>query len=250
MILKRWRASMWFPLMMVAWGVTMTLTGLVTNFRGLVIARVFLGATESGLFPGVNYYITLWYPRRECAFRAAVFFSAATVAGAFGGLLARAINEMSGVGGKPGWAWIFILEGILTVLVSIVAFFVMADNPETATFLTPEETKEVHLRLKQDNDSLAHHFETRFMIDALTDWKIWMQSVYRNQDKPRYSLGHGICLGFLGISLAIVALQMFILTYINKLRDGEHPSPREYTSEMKKAEMDKGDRASFFRYTV
>ncbi|PBP17630.1 hypothetical protein BUE80_DR011580 [Diplocarpon rosae] len=161
---------------------------LVTNFRGLVIARVFLGATESGLFPGVNYYITLWYPRKECAFRAAVFFSAATVAGAFGGLLARAINEMSGVGGRPGWAWIFILEGILTVLIAMVAFFVMADNPETATFLTPEETKEVHLRLKQDNDSLAHHFDTKFMMDALTDWKIWMQSVaYIGVLVPLYS---------------------------------------------------------------
>lgn len=51
MILKRWRASMWFPIMMLAWGVVMTLTGLVHNFNGLVIARVFLGICESGLFP-------------------------------------------------------------------------------------------------------------------------------------------------------------------------------------------------------
>ncbi|OBT61931.1 hypothetical protein VE03_08200 [Pseudogymnoascus sp. 23342-1-I1] len=108
---------------MLAWGVVMTLTGLVTNYTGLVVARIFLGIAEAGLFPCVNYYITLWYARRECAFRAAIFFSAATVAGAFGGLLARGINEMSNVGGKPGWAWIFILEGILTVAIAIIAFW-------------------------------------------------------------------------------------------------------------------------------
>lgn len=61
--------------------------------------RVFLGAFEGGLFPGVNYYITQWYCRHECGFRMALFFSAATLAGAFGGILARGIAEMSGTGG-------------------------------------------------------------------------------------------------------------------------------------------------------
>lgn len=56
----------------------------------------------------------MWYRRHECGLRMAVFFSAATAAGAFGGLLARGIAEMDGVGGRNGWAWIFILEGILT----------------------------------------------------------------------------------------------------------------------------------------
>jgi hypothetical protein len=59
----------------------------------------------------------MWYKRHECGSRIAIFFSAATAAGAFGGLLARGIMEMDGVGGLSGWAWIFILEGILTVLV-------------------------------------------------------------------------------------------------------------------------------------
>lgn len=162
---------------MLAWGTVMTLTGLVTNFNGLVIARVFLGMTEAGLFPGVNYYITLWYRRQECAFRAAIFFSAATIAGAFGGLLARGINEMGGVGGKPGWAWIFILEGLITVIVAILAFWALADSPATATFLTEEEVKVVQARLMLDTESLADHYDIKFMYEALLDWKIWMQSM-------------------------------------------------------------------------
>jgi hypothetical protein len=64
--------------------------------------------TISGLFPGVNYYLSCWYKRSEFGIRAAIFFSAAALAGSFGGLLAAGIAQMRGVGGKPGWAWIFV----------------------------------------------------------------------------------------------------------------------------------------------
>jgi MFS family permease len=133
--------------------------------------------TFSTFLQGVNYYITLWYRRRECAFRAAIFFSAATVAGAFGGLLARGINEMNGVGGKPGWAWIFILEGILTVFIAIISFWAISDNPRSASFLTEEETMEVQKRLKHDSEDLAEYYDTKFMWIAFADWKIWLQCV-------------------------------------------------------------------------
>jgi len=61
----------------------------------------------------------MWYKRHECGLRMAIFFSAATAAGAFGGLLARGIVEMKGVGGLSGWQWIFILEGIVTIIVGM-----------------------------------------------------------------------------------------------------------------------------------
>lgn len=93
---------------MVAWGVCTTLMGLVHNFPGLLTARMALGIAEGGLFPGVTFYITMWYRRHECGLRLALFFSAATAAGAFGGLLARGIVEMNGVGGRPGWAWLVL----------------------------------------------------------------------------------------------------------------------------------------------
>lgn len=61
----------------------------------------------------------MWYRRHECGLRMAIFFSAATAAGAFGGLLARGIGEMDGIGGKGGWAWIFIIEGLVTFIVGM-----------------------------------------------------------------------------------------------------------------------------------
>lgn len=109
LLLKKLRPSFWLPTIMVAWGVVMTLMGIVQNYSGLLAARFFLGVTEAGLFPGVAYYISEWYCREESQFRQALFFSAASVAGAFSGLLAFGIAHMDGVGGLEGWRWIFIL---------------------------------------------------------------------------------------------------------------------------------------------
>lgn len=80
-----------------------------------------------------------WYRRNELGTRVGVFFSSATIAGAFSGLLAAAIAKMDGVGGRPGWAWIFILEGLFTVLCAIASFFILSDFPDTAKFLTDTE---------------------------------------------------------------------------------------------------------------
>jgi len=105
--------------------------GFVKNFQGLLAVRIFLGICEGGLFPGVTFYITMWYCRHECGLRMAVFFSAATAAGAFGGLLAYGIGKMSGLDGRGGWSWIFILEGLLTFVVACLACWAINDYPCT-----------------------------------------------------------------------------------------------------------------------
>jgi MFS family permease len=88
----------------------MTLMGLVKNLTGLLVARVFLGMMEAGYFPGVAFYLTNFYKRDELAFRIAIFFSMATFAGAFGGILAWGIGHMKNIGSfENGWHWIFIL---------------------------------------------------------------------------------------------------------------------------------------------
>lgn len=95
---------------MVAWGTVMTLMGLVQDYTGLLIARIFLGVTEAGLFPGVAFYLSMWYTRWEYQWRFSLFFSAVAIAGAFSGLLAYGISFMDGIAGQEGWRWIFILE--------------------------------------------------------------------------------------------------------------------------------------------
>ncbi|KAL6302068.1 MFS general substrate transporter [Sparassis latifolia] len=167
--MKRLRPSRWIPGIMVAWGLVMLSMAFVKNFGGLITARVFLGITESGLFPGVTFYLCLWYPRATQAQRVSIFLSAATVAGAFGGILAFGIEKMNGLRGLAGWSWIFLLEGIVTVLVALISYFCMYDFPETATFLTPAERTWLIDTLKADNTGLAKGFKWDFLFQALKD---------------------------------------------------------------------------------
>ncbi|EAU90945.1 hypothetical protein CC1G_02332 [Coprinopsis cinerea okayama7 len=187
--LKLVRPSIWIPSIMVAWGLVMTLMCLCHTYEGLIIARVFLGLTEAGLFPGIAFYLSLWYRRQDVARRIAIFFSAATVAGAFGGLLAYGIAHMDGIGNLHGWQWIFCLEGIVTVLVAIAAFFCMHDYPETASFLTPKERSIIIAMLKEDSQGLSKEFKKEFLWHALKDYKTYVQvGIYLGLLVPVYSI--------------------------------------------------------------
>ncbi|KAI8985572.1 MFS general substrate transporter [Trametes punicea] len=178
--LKRLRPSVWLSLLMLLWGVMMTVQGLVHNYGGLL----------AGLFPGVNYYLSCWYKRSEFGIRAALFFSAATVSGAFGGLLAAAISNMDGVGGKPAWAWIFIIEGLVTVVAGFMSFWIIQDFPDTAKFLSESERTLVIRRLQSDDqfsaagESLRWHYIWRSVLD----WKTWVgMLLYMGADGPLYA---------------------------------------------------------------
>ncbi|KAJ8469795.1 hypothetical protein ONZ45_g16774 [Pleurotus djamor] len=188
--LKRLRPSIWLSGLMLLWGVMMTLQGIVTNYGGLLGMRWLLGMFEAGLFPGVNYYLSCWYKRSEFGLRAAIFFSAATVSGAFGGLLAAAINNMDGVGGKPGWSWIFILEGLITVVAGVMSFWIIQDFPDNAKFLTEAERTVVIRRLQSDDQFSAagENLRMEYIWKSLLDWKTWVSMmVYAGCDMPLYA---------------------------------------------------------------
>ncbi|KAI0708286.1 MFS general substrate transporter [Earliella scabrosa] len=173
LVLKKCRPSRWLPGITVLWGITTTLMGLVKNYPQLVGLRVCLGITEAGLAPGVFFYLSMWYPRHMLQTRMGLFWGGATFAGAFSGLLAFAISFMAGRAGLAGWAWIFILEGIATVVVGVVAFYVLVDFPDTARFLTPEERAYVVYRKKYDNSTVGEEerFAARHIWEAVTDWQ-------------------------------------------------------------------------------
>ncbi|KAG5968060.1 hypothetical protein E4U57_007600 [Claviceps arundinis] len=189
-LLKRWKPSRLIPAIMILWGCCMLGMGFVKNWSGLMAARWFLGTAEAGLFPGVNYYLSCWYKRNEFGVRAAIFFSAAALAGSFGGLLAAGIQKMDGMRGIAGWAWIFIIEGSLTICVGIVSFWMVHDFPDEARFLSPEDRARVLLRLKNDNQSAARHedFKWEYALAAVRDWKTYCGMViYMGSVMPLYS---------------------------------------------------------------
>ncbi|OCH91516.1 MFS general substrate transporter [Obba rivulosa] len=188
--LKRLRPSIWLSASMLLWGVMMTVQGLVHNYGGLLGMRWMLGLFEAGLFPGVNYYLSCWYKRSEFGLRAAIFFSAATVSGAFGGLLAAAISNMDGIAGKPAWAWIFIIEGLATVLAGCASFWIIQDFPDNAKFLSEAERTVVIRRLQSDDQFSAagEKLRWKYIVQSLLDWKTWLAMlVYMGSDGPLYA---------------------------------------------------------------
>jgi hypothetical protein len=105
-------------------------------------------------------------------------------------LLAAAIQNMNGLGGKPGWAWIFIIEGLLTIVVGLLSFFMVHDFPDDAKFLSDDDRARVIRRLKLDKQSSAEHeeFKMHYVWAALKDWKTYMAMLlYMGPLMPLYS---------------------------------------------------------------
>ncbi|CAO3563424.1 unnamed protein product [Mortierella alpina] len=189
-LLKKMGPRKWITIVMLAWGVIMMAMAAVTNAAGLLAARFFLGLAESGLFPGSVYLISLWYTRGEQALRNGLFFSTATMAGAFGGVLAYGIAQMDGVQGLHGWQWIFILEGLPTVLLTIVVWFFLPDFPSTAPFLNQQEKDLAVRRLIIDaGPATQTEFSWRQFRAVFVDWKVYMHMItYILSATPLYSL--------------------------------------------------------------
>ncbi|KAI5308774.1 hypothetical protein KEM55_004900, partial [Ascosphaera atra] len=188
--LKRFRPHVFISATMVLWSICMVTMGLCHDFSGFMAARFFLGACEAGLFPGVNYLLSCWYKRSEIGIRMAIFFSAAALAGSFGGLLATAISKMEGLGGKPGWAWIFIIEGLATFVAGVISYWAVPGFPDDAAFLAMEDRLRVVYRLTKDAQSSAKHeeFDMKHFWDSMKDWKTWTSTIiYMGCDGPLYA---------------------------------------------------------------
>ncbi|KAF2159993.1 hypothetical protein M409DRAFT_70716 [Zasmidium cellare ATCC 36951] len=164
-------------------GTVMTMHGVVQSYGQLCAVRALLGLCEAGFTPAASYLLSCWYARFELQTRMALFFSAATLAGAFSGILAYAIQHMEGTAGYEGWRWIFILEGIATVAVGMSVFWILPNSPATCRFLTDREKAIIERRLAEDAGTTDGHvasddkFQWSSLFSILTDWKIWLWGV-------------------------------------------------------------------------
>ncbi|KAF8183429.1 MFS general substrate transporter [Pholiota molesta] len=170
LVMRRIGPNIAMPTILTIWGVIVTLQGLVSSFAGLATARFFLGLVEGPMFPGIVLYLSSFYTREELSLRIAFFFSAASLSGAFSGLLAAAIDNMNGIGGKPAWAWIFILEGLFTVCFGILSFWFVPETPRHAKFLSNREKDLVMARLERDRPFInpLDSFSLKYVVQSLT----------------------------------------------------------------------------------
>lgn len=118
-MLRRLGPKLWFPFIVISWGLVTTLTCLVTNYGSYVAIRLLLGMTEAGLYPGSYFILSMWYTPRELATRMAIFYGANTAAGAFGGVIAYGVGNLDGHNSWPAWKWLFLIEGVITIFAGV-----------------------------------------------------------------------------------------------------------------------------------
>jgi hypothetical protein len=181
LLLKYVGPNLVLPAIVTLWGTVTVLQGLVTNYSGLLACRFFLGLAQGGLPPCIVLYLSCFYPRKQMQIRIATFFASASLAGAFSGLLAAAIDHLDGTGGRPGWAWIFILEGIFTFVFGIISFFLLPRSPETAHFLTKKERAYVVSALKDAGSVSENDDNDRFswteVVRAAKSLHVWLIAI-------------------------------------------------------------------------
>jgi ACS family tartrate transporter-like MFS transporter len=138
-ILERVGARIWIARIMVTWGLISAGLMFVRTPAAFYLLRFLLGVAEAGFFPGVIYYLSLWYPTAHRARAIAAFMTAVPVTGLIGGPLSGALLELDGLHGLAGWQWLFLLEGLPAVIMGAVVLFYLKDRPETTHWLTRAE---------------------------------------------------------------------------------------------------------------
>ena len=182
LIIKRMKPARYLAGLVFIWGVIAVCTGLVQNYAALIALRLLLGLFEAGLFPGIMLYLTTFYTKRHISLRNAYFYSISAISGAVGGLVAYGIgqldNDGAGTAGWRAWRWIITINGIPTVLTAPLVLWLLPNDPETASFLSDEDRRNLVLlrqaEIGQTTSGQQMHKED--VIEGIKDWKIWALS--------------------------------------------------------------------------
>ena len=170
LLLKRFGARTWIARIMISWGILSSAMMWVKSEWAFYGVRFLLGVAEAGFFPGIIFYLTLWYPSKLRSTRTAWFVSAIAVSGVIGSPVSGLIMErLSGVLGLAGWQWLFLVEGLPSILVGIWVWFYLDSNIAQAKWLGPKE-KAVLVRNLDAEDRHKHQFRVR---DAFKSGRVY-----------------------------------------------------------------------------
>ncbi|KAI1340353.1 MFS transporter [Xylariaceae sp. FL0016] len=178
------RPSLWLGILLGCWGaLTLGFAG-VQNYATVLALRLLIGVFEAGFFPGIVYFITIWYRHDERSVRIALVIAFCNLAGAFGGAIAYGIGHINGAGGLEGFRWLFIVEGIITMFSVIPTLLILPDYPSRARWLSESDQKFAENRVKkrgggynQQHASRKEVLETMFNPRMLAHYLAYIANV-------------------------------------------------------------------------
>ncbi|MGD0346488.1 MAG: MFS transporter [Terracidiphilus sp.] len=177
LLLLRFGAKRWLARIMFTWGLLAAAMMFVRTPLEFNVLRFLLGIAEAGFYPGVIFYLTLWFPARMRARAVSRFYIALPLSSAVMGSLAGWLLGLSGKLGLAGWQWLFLVEGLPTALFSLVILKMLPDSPVKAAWLTAEEKAWLDGQLKADGEK-AHLGHSAGVAQALLEPKVWMIGAY------------------------------------------------------------------------
>lgn len=199
--LERFGARRWLARIAVSWGIVAAAIGFAPNAATLLVLRFLLGVAEAGLFPGVIFYLTRWFPHAHRARIVALFMMASPIAAAVGTPLAAwLIENGEGVWGLSGWRFMMITVGLPAVILGIICWFYLTDRPADANWLPPDERQWLVDVLAEEEREVGSHFNYP-LRRALTSPRIW-----------------ALAMVYFGIAYGLYALAFFLPSIIADMK--------------------------------
>jgi ACS family tartrate transporter-like MFS transporter len=175
LILARVGARRWMARIMITWGLIASAMMFVRTPLHFYVLRFLLGAAEAGFFPGMVYYLNQWFPAAHRGRALSRFIMAVPITAVIGSPLSASLLGLDGWHGLTGWQWVFVLEGIPSVLIGIAVLAVLTDAPSRARWLAADQREWLLSRLARDaEESPATHMPT---LQALMLPAVWLLSI-------------------------------------------------------------------------
>jgi D-galactonate transporter len=177
LLLHRFGPRKWMARIMITWGVLSAAMMFVRGEASFYALRLALGVAEAGFFPGMILYLTYWFPQRERAAAVAKFMTAISLSQVIGGPLSGAILDgLNGRGGMEGWQWLFLIEGIPSVVLGFVVFFLLPDRPSDVRWLSDREKDAIAKALCAAPTGESQE-DRHTLREAFADGRVWLLSI-------------------------------------------------------------------------
>jgi MFS transporter, ACS family, tartrate transporter len=191
LILERIGARLWIGRIAITWGLIASAMALVSGEGSFLAVRFLLGVAEAGLFPGMLLYLTYWFPSAYRTRVNAALVLAIPASGAIGAPLATSLLELNGLFGLAGWKWMFLLEGLPTVILGFVVLRYLTDRPANATWLAPEKRAWLEATLERERAAVEAVHSRLSVWRGLIDPRVLLLCcAYFAFGTTSYSLGY------------------------------------------------------------
>ncbi|KAN0075917.1 Major facilitator superfamily domain containing protein [Elaphomyces granulatus] len=178
-ILTRIRPRYWIPALEVIWSILTLSLSRCNSASQFYVVRFFIGLAESGFYPGMHYIIGSWYRKDELAKRSCIFQTSSAIATMVSAYLMTAVYDLGGENGLKGWQWLFVMDGIISLPIALIGFFILPDVPEISNpwYLSKQEVALSQKRMELEGREKRQPYTKAKIMKIITSWHIYLLTV-------------------------------------------------------------------------